>query len=303
MNQNLTTRDCWLNSEFTIDHEHPPDVAPFADNFLLLSKDLEKNVKDFLEIYPSVIFQPVSKQAIWISSKQPITERFVDNENLRWELCSANGFKRFKPKLISFDMDSTLIAEEVIDEIARDAGCYEEVSEVTEQAMRGELDFDQSLIKRVALIQGLELEKLDSIASRLTLSPGAIELLSSLNQQAIQTAILSGGFDFFATKIAAKLNIPIIHSNQLEIHSRKLTGEVIPPIVNAEMKAKHLFEIATTNNIDLDLTMAVGDGANDLKVLSTAGLGIAWHAKPKVAAEADVAINYLGLEAISWIWE
>ena len=303
MKINLHTRNHW----FDICAEGKPELdvseSPYSNNYFLFSESVAIPMNEISSNHKQFHYQAISSNCIWISMPEPYTHASTGREEIDWELCKGTNFKPVKPKLITFDMDSTLIAEEVIDEIARDAGCYQQVASVTDQAMQGELDFNQSLIKRVSLIKGLSVHRLDIIAARLNLSEGAESLLNCLHQQNINTAILSGGFDFFASIISAKLGIETVYSNQLEVKNNLLSGEVVAPIVNAEMKAFYLEKIAKEHGCDLSETMAVGDGANDLPVLSASGLGIAWHAKPAVAEQADVAINYLGLNVISWLWE
>jgi len=311
MRFNLNKRQQWFDTASAASSKQVADIAPYRFNYYLLAESLENIFSQLLsklqynepESSQSLLYQPLSSRCVWISSTEEILIKKNAIYHGDWELCKAHSNRPKKPKLITFDMDSTLISEEVIDEIARNAGCYQQVAAVTEQAMRGELDFDQSLIKRVSLLKGLSIANLESIATSLNFSDGAEVLLNTLHQQKIDTAILSGGFDFFANKIARRLGITKVFSNKLEINSKHLSGKVMRPIVNAEMKSKVLISLAQEDDIELDSTMAVGDGANDLIVLSTAGLGIAWHAKAIVASQADVAINHLGLNAISWLWE
>lgn len=194
-------------------------------------------------------------------------------------------------QLVAFDMDSTLIQAECIDEIAKEAGVGDEVSAVTEAAMRGELDFTRSLTKRVALLKGLDESVLESVYNRIELMPGAEQLLAKLKQAGIKTAILSGGFDYFALRFAKRLGIDAYRCNDLEVIDGKLTGKTLGPIVDAQAKADHLIALANQWGIDTEHAASVGDGANDLKVMAAAKLGIAFCAKPKVQEQADVAVN------------
>lgn len=204
-------------------------------------------------------------------------------------------------RLVVFDMDSTLIRQEVIDELAKEAGVGEQVIKITESAMRGELNFDQSLTQRVALLKGLEVSRMDRVAERLELTEGAEVLLRALKRFGFKTAILSGGFRYFGEIIGKKLGIDYVHTNDLEMADGRLTGNVQGPIVNAQRKADLLKEIAARENISLEQTIAVGDGANDLPMLATAGLGVAFHAKPLVAATARHRINCLGLDGVLYL--
>lgn len=204
-------------------------------------------------------------------------------------------------RLVCFDMDSTLIEAEVIDELAKEAGVGEQVSEITELAMQGDIDFDESFRRRVALLQGLDESVLASIAERLKLTEGAEQLLKTLNTLGYKTAILSGGFTYFARHLQKKLNIDYVHANELDIQDGKVTGEVVGTIVNGERKAELLKEIAEREGIVLDQVIAVGDGANDLPMLSVAGLGVAFRAKPLVRKTAKHAISNLGLDAILYL--
>ena len=194
-------------------------------------------------------------------------------------------------QLVAFDMDSTLIQTECIDEIAKEAGVGEEVAAVTEAAMRGELDFAGSLVGRVSLLAGLDVSVLDSVYDRIELMPGAEELITALKNAGIKTAILSGGFAFFASRFAERLGIDAYRCNDLQVVDGKLTGMTHGPVVDAQAKADHLVALAKQWGIPMELTASVGDGANDLKVMATAKLGIAFCAKPTVQAQADIAVN------------
>jgi phosphoserine phosphatase len=209
-------------------------------------------------------------------------------------------FRRTR-RLVCFDMDSTLIEAEVIDELAKEAGVGDQVIEITEQAMRGDIDFDESFRRRVALLKGLDESVLERIAGRLKLTEGAEKLLGNLNSLGYKTAILSGGFTYFARFLQKKLNIDYVHANELDIVDGKVTGEVVGTIVNGQRKAELLKEIADREGIVLDQVIAVGDGANDLPMLSVAGLGVAFRAKPLVRESAKHAISNLGLDAILYL--
>jgi len=204
-------------------------------------------------------------------------------------------------RLVCFDMDSTLIEAEVIDELAKAAGVGDEVIAITEAAMRGELDFDQSFSRRLALLRGLDESVLEGIAQNLSLSEGAEKLIATLKKLGYKTAILSGGFDYFGRFLQQRLGIDYVYANQLELSGGRLTGRVSGPIVNGERKAELLAMIAEREGIALDQVIAVGDGANDLPMLNAAGLGIAFRAKPLVKASAEHAISTLGLDAILYL--
>ena len=211
-----------------------------------------------------------------------------------------NIFRRNR-RLVCFDMDSTLIQTEVIVELAKQHGVGEEVYEITEAAMRGELDFNESFIKRIALLEGLEESVMEGIARNLPITEGAETLFKTLNKYGFKTAILSGGFNYFGKYLQHKLGIDYVFSNELEIIDGKLTGKHLGDIVNGEMKAELLKKIAFKEDIHLEQVVAVGDGANDLPMLNVAGLGIAFHAKPKVKENAQQAISTIGLDAILYL--
>jgi len=211
-----------------------------------------------------------------------------------------NIFRRNR-RLVAFDMDSTLIQAEVIDELAKEAGVGEEVAAITEAAMRGELDFKQSLRKRLSLLEGLDESVLKDVAARLPLTEGAEKLISNLKNVGYKIAILSGGFTYFGKILQEKLGIDYVYANELEIVDGKLTGKPLGDIVDAEKKAELLQKIADQEGIALQQVIAVGDGANDLPMLNLAGLGIAFHAKPKVKKGARQAISTLGLDTILYL--
>ncbi len=204
-------------------------------------------------------------------------------------------------RLVAFDMDSTLIQTEVIDELAHAAGVGEEVAAITEAAMNGELDFEQSLERRVGLLKGLDESVLGEIAERLPITPGAERLIRTLRSLDYRTAILSGRFTFFGRHLQERLAIDYVFANELEIENGKLTGRVSGQVVDGARKAALLRELAERENLRLEQTIAVGDGANDLPMLDAAGLGIAFHAKPKVRASAEQVISNLGPDGILYL--
>nr|WP_172456515.1 phosphoserine phosphatase SerB [Pseudomonas amygdali] len=205
-------------------------------------------------------------------------------------------------RLAVFDMDSTLIEAEVIDELAKAAGVGEQVSEITERAMRGELDFSESFKERLALLKGLDVSVLDEIGASLRLTEGAETLFSELKRLGYKTAILSGGFTYFARQLQAKLGIDYVYANELEVVDGKVTGVAVEPIVNAQRKADLLRELAHKEGLSLEQTIAVGDGANDLPMLAIAGLGVAFRAKPLVKQSAKQAISTLGLDGVLYLF-
>ena len=208
-----------------------------------------------------------------------------------------NMYRRMR-RLICFDMDSTLIETEVIDELAIRAGVGEQVKEITERAMRGEIDFRESFKERVALLKGLDESVMKEIAENLPITEGVERLMYVLKKYGYKIAILSGGFTYFGNYLKDKFGIDYVYANQLEIVDGKLTGRYVGDIVDGKRKAELLQLIAQVEKVDIAQTIAVGDGANDLPMLSVAGLGIAFHAKPKVVANARQSINTIGLDGV-----
>ena len=208
-----------------------------------------------------------------------------------------NMYRRMR-RLICFDMDSTLIQTECIDELAERAGVGEQVRAITERAMRGEIDFKESFTERVALLKGLDESVMKEIAENLPITEGVERLMFVLKHYGYKIAILSGGFTYFGEYLKQRFGIDYVYANELEIENGKLTGRYVGEIVDGKRKAELLRLLAQVEKVDIAQTIAVGDGANDLPMLSTAGLGIAFHAKPKVVENAEQSINTIGLDGV-----
>ena len=206
-------------------------------------------------------------------------------------------FRRCR-RLICFDMDSTLIETEVIDELAERAGVGDKVRAITESAMRGEIDFKESFTRRVAMLKGLDEAVMKDIAENLPIAEGVDRLMKVLKRTGYKIAILSGGFTYFGNYLKQRYGIDYVYANELEIEDGKLTGRYVGDIVDGKRKAELLRLLAQVENVNIAQTIAVGDGANDLPMLTTAGLGIAYHAKPKVKANAQQSISTIGLDGV-----
>ena len=243
----------------------------------------------------SVRGQPSDENALRAALMDVCQQHPID---VSWQ--RDDSFRRTR-RLVAFDMDSTLIQHEVIDELAHEAGAGAQVAAITEAAMRGELEFNESLTRRVATLKGLPESVLETVAKRLKLTEGAERLIGTLKGLGYKTAIISGGFTYFGEHLRKRLDIDYVCANELEIESGKLTGRVKGSIINAKRKAELLEEIARREHISLRQTIAVGDGANDLPMLAAAGLGIAFHAKPLVAQSASHRISHLGLDGILYL--
>ncbi|MBV7534421.1 phosphoserine phosphatase SerB [Duganella sp. sic0402] len=210
------------------------------------------------------------------------------------------GFHKMSEfKLVAMDMDSTLITIECIDEIADMQGLKKQVSEITEAAMRGELDFSESLKRRVALLEGLDASALEQVyEERLQLSPGAQEMLQAVQTAGLKTLLVSGGFTYFTERLKVRLGLDYTNANQLEIIDGKLTGKVIGTIVDAEEKKRTVERVCAELGIVPTQAIVMGDGANDLKMMAISGMSVAFRAKPVVREQANVALNFVGLDGI-----
>lgn len=201
-------------------------------------------------------------------------------------------------RLICFDMDSTLIQTECIDQLAEKAGVGDQVRDITERAMRGEIDFRESFKERVALLKGLDVSVMEGIAEALPITEGVDRMMQVLKRAGFKTAILSGGFTFFGEYLKRRFGFDYVYANELEVEDGKLTGRYVGDIVDGKRKAELLRLIAQVENVNIAQTIAVGDGANDLPMLSAAGLGIAFHAKPKVKQSAEQSISTIGIDGV-----
>lgn len=201
-------------------------------------------------------------------------------------------------RLICFDMDSTLIQTECIDQLAEKAGVGDKVRDITERAMRGEIDFRESFTERVALLKGLDVSVMEGIAESLPITEGVDRMMQVLKRAGFKTAILSGGFTFFGEYLKRRFGFDYVYANELEVEDGKLTGRYVGDIVDGKRKAELLRLIAQVENVNIAQTIAVGDGANDLPMLSAAGLGIAFHAKPKVKESAKQSISTIGIDGV-----
>ncbi len=250
---------------------------------------------------------PLSKSCVELSvrgtprDRAEMQSRFMQiaaDEEFDVSLQEDTMYRRCR-RLICFDMDSTLIETEVIDELAMRAGVGDEVKAITESAMRGEIDFCESFRRRVAMLKGLDVSVMKDIAENLPITEGLDRLMSVLKRAGYKTAILSGGFTYFGEYLKQRFGFDYVYANELEIGSDgKLTGNYVGDIVDGKRKAELLRLIAQVENVNIAQTIAVGDGANDLPMIATAGLGIAFHAKPKVKATAEQSLSTIGLDGI-----
>lgn len=238
-----------------------------------------------------------------IADKASFTEKFMQiSHDLDVDIAfQEDNIYRRNRRLVCFDMDSTLIQAEVIDELAELAGVGAQVKAVTEAAMHGEIDFKESFTQRMKLLEGLSEDVLHNLAVNLPITKGARRLIDTLKAYGFKTAILSGGFTYFGNYLQKELGIDYVYANQLEIKDGKLTGGYLGEIVDGDKKAEYLKEIVNKEGINISQTIAIGDGANDLPMLNLAGLGIAFHAKPTVKNNAQNSISSIGLDGVLYL--
>lgn len=250
-------------------------------------------------------FMQIAEHAYYLPSQENISaevKAFCASEQLDFAYVPEKQTLKHLG-LAVMDMDSTLISIECIDEIADMQGIKPQVAAITESAMRGEIEFSESLRRRVALLEGLEESALQRVIDeRLQLNPGAHVWINACKANGIKTMLVSGGFDFFASRVQAMLGLDYTHANSLEIVNGKLTGKILGDIVDAKAKADFLIQKRESLGLTVDQTIAIGDGANDLEMMKVAGAGIAYHAKPLVHQQATYALNHSGLDGIMHLY-
>lgn len=290
LGRNLTARHIARVSKVVADQHLNIDAIRRLTGRMPLDERESPTAKSCVEM--SVRGTPLSA-----SDMQQEFMRIAAEDEVDISLQEDNMYRRCR-RLVCFDMDSTLIGTEVIDELADRAGVGEEVRAITESAMRGEIDFNESFTRRVALLKGLDESVMEDIAVNLPITEGVDRMMTVLKRAGYKTAILSGGFTYFGNYLKRKFGFDYVYANDLEIENGKLTGRHLGDIVDGKRKAELLKLIAQVENVNIKQTIAVGDGANDLPMLATAGLGIAFHAKPKVKATAGQSLSTIGLDGI-----
>lgn len=259
------------------------------------------HLKAIAKLVGAKSIEAITQQAfrlVDVTEDRAAVSAYCDEQQLDWAFVQA-GMMLSDIGLVVMDMDSTLITIECIDEIADMLGIKPQVAEITERAMRGEMDFHESLRQRVGLLDGLEEEALDRVyKERLQLSQGAAETLAKLQASGAQTLLISGGFNYYTHRLQERLNLTHTIANTLEVIHGKLTGKVVGDIIDADAKITNLIHWREKLGLKPEQVMALGDGANDLKMLGEAGIGIAYHAKPIVRAQAKYSLTYVGWEGL-----
>lgn len=298
--------DLWQGLPLSLsgDEVIPLDYRSGKTGWVLYGKKLGKKVLSAFQLElgkPIVIvtaWKIKSYHVVYIAGELTTKAKSIA-EKLALDIASIDNIPSLRsPGLLVMDMDSTAITIECIDEIAMLAGVGDQVSNITEKAMRGDIDFSTSLRKRVALLKGLDISILEKVKENLPLTSGLNYLINQLRKKGWHIAIASGGFTYYAEYLKHRLKLYEISANQLGIKQGKLTGRIVGPIVDAKYKAEFIKKLAEKLNIPLTQTIAIGDGANDLKMLQVASLGIAYHAKPKVVTKSKTAIKFADLTGV-----
>ncbi len=289
LGRKITARQIAQVTKIVADQGLNIDMIVRLTGRILLNEDA-RLPKSCIEL--SVRGNPKNREQMQLEFMDLSTEQGVDIS-----LQQDDMFRRCR-RLICFDMDSTLIETEVIDELAERAGVGDQVREITESAMRGEIDFSESFTRRISMLEGLDVSVMEEIAKNLPVTEGLERLMRVLKRVGYKTAILSGGFTYFGNFLKQRYGFDYVYANELEIRDGKLTGRHLGDIVDGRRKAELLRLLTQIENIDISQSVAVGDGANDLPMLSIAGLGIAFHAKPKVKENASQSLSSIGIDGI-----
>ena len=268
-----------------------------AREAITLTPALINHIRNGLHGAPPVILSPGEAIDIPLSTppSQALLTALLEGQPI--DAITVKTRARRKALLLA-DMDSTIVTNETLDELAAFAGLGEQIAAITRRAMNGELDFKDALRQRVGMLKGLKLDALEKTWQRTHLTPGAKELVATMRARGALTALVSGGFSFFTSKVAAQLGFDLHRSNQLLDDGTALTGKVREPILDRDSKLAALHELAAQRGVKLNATLAVGDGANDLDMLKAAGLGVAFHAKPVVAQAVNARVDHAGLRAL-----